>query len=87
MPQFSNTRNKVINYRNIASGILIFSIGLFKKVVIADTFAEWATAGFDTANTLNLFEAWATSLSYTFQLYFDFSGYTDMAIGAALWIN
>jgi len=87
MPQFVNTRNKVKNYRNIAMGLFIFSIGLFKKVVIADTFAVWATQGFDVATTLNLFEAWATSLSYTFQLYFDFSGYTDMAIGAALLFN
>jgi alginate O-acetyltransferase complex protein AlgI len=87
MPQFANARNKVKNYRNIALGLFIFSIGLFKKVVIADTFAVWATAGFDTATTLNLFEAWATSLSYTFQLYFDFSGYTDMAIGVALLFN
>ncbi|HFU75034.1 MAG TPA: MBOAT family protein [Arcobacter sp.] len=87
MPQFANTRNKVKNYRNIAMGLFIFSIGLFKKVVIADTFSTWATQGFDVATTLNLFEAWATSLSYTFQLYFDFSGYTDMAIGAALLFN
>jgi len=87
MPQFANTRNKVKNYRNIAMGLFIFSIGLFKKVVIADTFAVWATSGFDMATTLNLFEAWATSLSYTFQLYFDFSGYTDMAIGLALLFN
>ena len=87
MPQFANNRNMVKNYRNIALGLFIFSIGLFKKVVIADTFAVWATAGFDTATTLNLFEAWATSLSYTFQLYFDFSGYTDMAIGIALLFN
>ncbi|QKF67784.1 membrane-bound O-acyl transferase, MBOAT family [Arcobacter venerupis] len=87
MPQFANNRNMVKNYRNIALGLFIFSIGLFKKVVIADTFAVWANAGFDTATTLNLFEAWATSLSYTFQLYFDFSGYTDMAIGIALLFN
>ena len=87
MPQFANARNKVKNYRNIAIGLFIFSIGLFKKVVIADTFAIWATQGFDVATTLNLFEAWATSLSYTFQLYFDFSGYTDMAIGLALLFN
>ena len=87
MPQFSNVRTKVINYRNITLGLFIFSIGLFKKVVIADTFSVWANAGFDTAVTLNLFEAWATSLSYTFQLYFDFSGYTDMAIGVALLLN
>jgi alginate O-acetyltransferase complex protein AlgI len=87
MPQFASAKNKVKNYNNIALGVFIFSIGLFKKVVIADTFAVWATAGFDTATTLNLFEAWATSISYTFQLYFDFSGYTDMAIGAALLFN
>ncbi|EIF50587.1 MBOAT family protein [Sulfurovum sp. AR] len=87
MPQFAMLRNKVKNYRNIAMGLFIFSIGLFKKVVIADTFAVWATQGFDVAEKLNLFEAWATSLSYTFQLYFDFSGYTDMAIGAALLFN
>jgi alginate O-acetyltransferase complex protein AlgI len=87
MPQFSQVRNKIKNYRNIAVGLFIFSIGLFKKTVIADTFSLWAIPGFDAATTLNFFEAWATSLSYTFQLYFDFSGYTDMAIGAALLFN
>ena len=87
MPQFSNTKNMVKNYHNIAMGLFIFSIGLFKKVVIADIFAIWATTGFDTETTLNIYEAWATSLSYTFQLYFDFSGYTDMAIGLALLFN
>jgi len=87
MPQFSNVRNKVKNYKNISAGLFIFSLGLFKKVAIADTFSVWATNGFDTATTLNLFEAWATSLSYTFQLYFDFSGYADMAIGLALLFN
>ncbi len=87
MPQFSSRWNMVKNYKNIAIGLFIFSIGLFKKVVIADTFAVWATAGFDTATTLNLVEAWITSLSYTFQIYFDFSGYTDMAIGIALLFN
>jgi D-alanyl-lipoteichoic acid acyltransferase DltB (MBOAT superfamily) len=87
MPQFATVKNKVKNYKNIATGLFIFSIGLFKKVVIADTFALWATNGFDNAEILTLLEAWATSLSYTFQLYFDFSGYTDMAIGAALLFN
>ena len=87
MPQFASKWNLVKSYKNIALGIFIFSIGLFKKVVIADTFAVWATNGFDNAETLHLIEAWATSLSYTFQLYFDFSGYTDMAIGAALLFN
>ena len=87
MPQFANIRNRTINYKNIALGLFIFSIGLFKKAVIADTFAVWVTYGFDDAAILNLFEAWATSLGYTFQLYFDFSGYCDMAIGAALLFN
>jgi D-alanyl-lipoteichoic acid acyltransferase DltB (MBOAT superfamily) len=87
MPQFADRWNLVKNYRNIATGLFIFVIGLFKKVVIADTFAVWATNGFDKAEVLNLVEAWATSLSYTFQLYFDFSGYTDMAIGTALLFN
>ena len=87
MPQFASRWNAVKNYRHIATALFIFSIGLFKKVVIADTFAVWANKGFDTASSLNFFEAWATSLSYTFQLYFDFSGYTDMAIGAALLFN
>lgn len=87
MPQFNAVRNKVINYRNISSGLFVFSVGLFKKVVIADTFAGWASPGFDTATTLTLIEGWVASLSYTFQIYFDFSGYTDMAIGSALLFN
>jgi D-alanyl-lipoteichoic acid acyltransferase DltB (MBOAT superfamily) len=87
MPQFASKWNLVKNYKNIALGLFIFSIGLFKKVIIADTFATWATVGFDKAVTLNFLEAWATSLSYTFQLYFDFSGYTDMAIGVSLLFN
>ncbi len=87
MPQFKQIKNKIINYKNILIGLFIFSIGLFKKVVIADTFAVWATEGFEKTSSLNFIEAWTTSLSYTFQLYFDFSGYTDMAIGLALLFN
>ncbi len=87
MPQFLCIKNKVINHKNIVLGIFIFSIGLFKKVVIADTFSVWASVGFDVNQQLHLFEAWFTSLSYTFQLYFDFSGYTDMAVGLALLFN
>lgn len=87
MPQFAKTKNKVKNYRNIAIGLFIFSIGFFKKVVIADTFAMWVNNGFQNPIVLSGIEAWATSLSYTFQIYFDFSGYTDMAIGTALLFN
>ena len=87
MPQFENLKSKILNYKNILFGIFLFSIGLFKKVIIADSFASIATHGFDSAVDLSFVEAWVTSLSYTFQLYFDFSGYTDMAIGIALLFN
>lgn len=87
MPQFSDPANYRLNSRNIALGITIFVAGLVKKVVIADTLAPIANYGFDEATSLTLVEGWMTSLAYTFQLYFDFSGYTDMAIGAALLFN
>ncbi len=87
MPQFAKVRNKVKNYRNIVMGLFIFSMGLFKKVVVADTFAILASPGFEASSNLSMYDAWLTSLSYTFQLYFDFSGYADMAIGLALLFN
>lgn len=87
MPQFDSLKKKIINYKNLVIGLFLLSIGLFKKVVIADTFARWANYGFATNNALDFFEAWTTSLSYTFQLYFDFSGYSDMALGIALLFN
>lgn len=87
IPQFNNPDNHRLNWHHIATGLFIFSIGLFKKVILADTFALWATAGFDTQPQLSFLDGWMTSLSYTFQLYFDFSGYCDMAVGAALLFN
>ena len=87
MPQFGRLRNGFINHENIGRGLYIFAIGLFKKLVIADTLSVWANNGFDVINTVSFFSAWATTLSYTFQLYFDFSGYCDMAIGTALLFN
>jgi D-alanyl-lipoteichoic acid acyltransferase DltB (MBOAT superfamily) len=87
MSQFESRWTWTVRYRNIFLGLFIFSIGLFKKVILADTFAIWATQGFDNPATLDFFSAWGTSLSYTMQLYFDFSGYCDMAIGSALLFN
>lgn len=92
MPQFAKLSKETSPktfalYESVAKGLFIFSIGLFKKVCIADSFAKWANAGYGAVEkgaVLNLFESWATSLSYTFQLYFDFSGYCDMAIGLGL---
>src|SRR5690606_14638883 len=76
IPQLESLKNKKIRIKNIMLGIFIFSIGLFKKVVIADSFAVWANKGFDEMQALTMIEGWVASLSYTFQLYFDFSGYT-----------
>ncbi len=87
MGQFEDKANKRWISDNVARGLFIFVMGLAKKVLIADTFGMWATYGFDTATSLTLIEGWVTSLSYSLQLYFDFSGYTDMAIGAALMFN
>ncbi len=87
MPQFDTPTNKLVNYKHLAQGLTFFFLGLFKKVVIADRLADWANTGFDAASNLTLVEAWVTSLSYTLQLYFDFSGYTDMALGASLLFN
>lgn len=87
MPQFADLKNRVINYRNIAPGLYLFFIGLFKKIVIADALSPVVAVGFDKMHSLSLIEAWISSLSYTFQLYFDFSAYTDMALGASLMFN
>ena len=85
--QKSAQKTTFCDYESVAKGLFIFAIGLFKKVCIADSFAVWANAGFsvvENGGVLNLFESWATSLSYTFELYFDFSGYCDMAVGLGL---
>ncbi len=81
IPQLKKVARQVVNYRNLSIGLYLLSIGLFKKVVVADRFAEWAGEGFAAAAPLNFLYAWVTSLCYTFQIYFDFSGYTDMALG------
>ncbi|GKV69299.1 peptidoglycan O-acetyltransferase [Sporosarcina sp. NCCP-2716] len=87
MPQFSDRKTYRVNYENIAKGLVIFAVGLFKKVAIADTFAAYANSGYGSVDTLTMISGWVTSLSYTLQLYFDFSGYSDMAIGLALFFN
>ena len=87
IPQFQLAGQTNVNYRNMSLGLYLFFIGLCKRVVIADTFGIFADLGYATIQSLSLAEAWITSLSYTFQIYFDFSGYTDMAIGTAYFFN
>ena len=87
MPQFSSPLFLTPNTLNICKGLSIFSLGLFKKVIIADYFALLANPVFDQAAISPLPSAavaWTGAISYTLQLYFDFSGYSDMAIGLAL---
>ena len=85
-PQFMSDRLGNHIARNLAVGGTIFVLGLGKKVILADSLANSADLVFDAAasgSTLTLLEAWGGALSYTFQIYFDFSAYSDMAIGLA----
>ncbi|WP_309398267.1 MBOAT family O-acyltransferase [Cerasicoccus maritimus] len=87
MPQFEHEDTYRLKWDNIAIGLTFFAFGLFKKVVIADAIGAQASEVFAAANNglpLYSWEAWAGALAYTMQIYFDFSGYTDMAIGLAL---
>ena len=86
MPQFAEPKTYRFHWDNLAIGLGFFSIGLFKKVVIADALSGHAAKTFEAAATgggLYSPDAWVGVLSYTFQIYFDFSGYSDMAIGLA----
>lgn len=84
MPQFAHASTYRFNYENMAVGLTIFFIGLFKKVILADGISEYVEPVFSAPAAhmhLTFIEAWVGALSYTLQLYFDFSGYSDMAIG------
>ena len=84
MPQFGAASTYRMNPDHVAIGVAFFSIGLAKKVLLADNFGEYSTRVFAAASrgdTLQFFEAWSGALAYTLQLYFDFSGYSDMAVG------
>jgi D-alanyl-lipoteichoic acid acyltransferase DltB (MBOAT superfamily) len=85
MPQFADPATYRPRWSNFAIGLTIFSVGLFKKVILADNFAR-ATSAFNAASQglqIGFFDAWTSAFAYAFQLYFDFSGYSDMAIGIA----
>jgi len=87
MPQFAQAETYRPDYGKLAAGLTIFVIGLFKKLIIADGVGAHVAPVFDAAQagqTLTFLEAWCGALAYTFQLYFDFSGYSDMAVGLSL---
>lgn len=81
MPQFDAEQNYRPQLSNLSIGLTIFTIGLAKKVLIADSLAAYASPFFNQPDMPGIFVAWGGALAYTFQLYFDFSGYSDMAIG------
>jgi len=83
MPQFGAEGSRRISIENAALGLTILTIGLFKKSFIADSFGLMVNPVFDAANSnhLHAFDAWGGALAYSLQIYFDFSGYSDMAIG------
>jgi D-alanyl-lipoteichoic acid acyltransferase DltB (MBOAT superfamily) len=90
MPQFSEVKNFCISFENISLGLTIFILGLAKKIFIADGFSEIANPVFAAAlvgEQFQFFEAWVGALAYTMQLYFDFSAYSEMAIGLSLLFN
>ncbi|MCL1874966.1 MAG: MBOAT family protein [Synergistaceae bacterium] len=87
VPQFADASKKRVNYENLSIGIMTFSFGLAKKVLLADTFGNAVNWGYGNILALNSTDALLIMLFYTFQLYFDFSGYCDMATGIGLMFN
>jgi len=90
MPQFKLGETYRINWDNIGQGLVIFTIGLAKKILLADSLVTFVTPVFGAAghgHTPELVEAWMAALAFALQLYFDFSGYCDMAIGISLFFN
>ncbi|WP_027207502.1 MBOAT family O-acyltransferase [Butyrivibrio fibrisolvens] len=86
---YSQCKEKIgkINWDNISSGLLLFSLGMAKKILLADVYGKMVNAGYDAIESLNTGSALFISIAYTLQIYFDFSGYCDMAMGVGKMIN
>ena len=87
VPQFMDEEKKKFNADNVLQGIYIFTMGLAKKVLLADTFGKVVKYGYTLPEALNSITAIITIMAYTIQIYFDFSGYCDMAIGIGKMMN
>lgn len=87
LPQFKDKSRKAIDYDNISRGIMIFVLGLFKKLMVADTLGNAVDWGFNNVPDLYSMDIWIVMLCYTLQIYFDFSGYCDMATGVSFLFN
>ena len=87
IPQFLDEDRKRFQWENFSPGLFLFTLGLAKKVLIADTFGKAADWGFGDITGLGTVSAALVMLAYTFQIYFDFSGYCDMALGLGKMMN
>ena len=87
MPQFGDRMTYRLSLENLAVGLSIFALGLVKKVVCADPLSDWVVSGYAHTKGIGWLSAWNLALCYSLQLYFDFSGYSDMAIGLARTMN
>ncbi len=87
VPQFADLSKKRFNADNFAAGLYAFTFGLGKKVIIADAFGLLVNQAFTDVSTLGTVNAVLAMLAYTFQIYFDFSGYCDMATGIGKMMN
>lgn len=87
IPQLKEERRYRVNPENLSRGLMVFTVGLFKKVILAEFFGGPVAWGFARVELLSLSDAFLVMLAYTFQLYFDFSGYCDMAMGISRMFN
>ena len=87
VPQYTYENNNKINFNNISIGLILILIGFFKKILIADNLGHFVDIGYESPATLSVIESWLISISFTFQIYFDFTGYVDMATGSAMLFN
>jgi alginate O-acetyltransferase complex protein AlgI len=90
IPQFQKLAGRVVNWDNLASGLTLFAIGMGKKLLLADPLSLLASPVFDSAAKgmePSFLVAWSGAIAYSFQIYFDFSGYSDMAVGLSRMFN
>lgn len=87
IPQFRDHQNRKIKFENLSRGLYAFSLGLAKKVLLADTLSKIVTVGYNSITELNSTSTILVMICYSLQIYFDFSGYCDMAYGMAYMLN
>lgn len=87
VPQIRDKARKSLCYENLSQGLYAVALGLGKKVLIADTLSKLVAVGYGDVEALNGISAWFVMIAYTLQIYFDFSGYSDMALGVEKMLN